>query len=84
MASAPKRRKQVSTARCSTRDIAYSPLFALGVADVRAGAPPRFDLLDDKYWGYERGRQWACLAPVTMNPRSVMAIDYSGPQWIED
>ena len=81
MPSAPKRRKrrdpdrqQVDTVRCSAAVIANSPHFATGVADLRAGAPPRFDEMQDDYWGYERGRQWAVLAPITMDPHSPMAI----------
>ena len=82
MTSAPKRhkqcrdrdRKQVNTLSCSAADIVYHPHFAIGVADLRAGAPPRFDEMQDDCWGYERGRQWAVLAPITMDPHSPMAI----------
>jgi hypothetical protein len=86
MTSAPKRRKQrrdpdrqqINTVCCSAADIVHSRYFALGVADLRAGAPPRFDQLQDRYWGYERGRQFAVLAPVTLNPHSQMAIRLLG------
>jgi hypothetical protein len=82
MPSAPKRRKQrrdpdreqVDTVRCSAAVIVGSPYFAIGVADLRAGAPPRFDEMQDEFWGYERGRQWAVFAPITMDPHSPMAI----------
>jgi hypothetical protein len=82
MTSAPKRykqrrdreRDQVNTLICSAADIVHSPHFAIGVADLRAGAPPRFDEMQDGYWAYERGRQWAVLAPITMDPHSPMAI----------
>jgi hypothetical protein len=82
MTSAPRRnkqrrdrdREQVDTVECSAADIVYSPYFAIGVADFRAGAPPRFDEMQDEIWGYERGRQWAVLAPITMDPHSPMAI----------
>ena len=78
----PKRRKQrrdpdrdqVDTVGCSAAVIVDSPYFAIGVADLRAGAPPRFDEMRDEYWGYERGRQWAVLAPITLDPHSPMAI----------
>jgi hypothetical protein len=50
----------------------------MGVADVRAGAPPRFDQLQDQYWAYERGRQFGVLAPVTLDPQSAMAIRLLG------
>jgi hypothetical protein len=39
------------------------PEFEAGVSDVRKGVPPRFDL---DSWEYERGRQWACLAPRSL------------------
>jgi hypothetical protein len=82
MTSAPRRdkqrrdrdREQVDTVKCSAADIVYSPYFAIGVADLRAGTPPRFDELQDDYSSYERGRQWAVLAPITMDPHSPMAI----------
>ena len=82
MPSPPKRhkqrrdpdREQVNTLSCNAADIVYSPHFAIGVADLRAGAPPRFDEMQDEYWGYERGRQWAVLAPFTMDPHSPTAI----------
>jgi hypothetical protein len=82
MTSAPKRhkqrrdreREQIDTVRCSAALIVDSPYFAIGVADLRAGARPRFDEMQDGYWGYERGRQWAVLASITMDPHSPMAI----------
>ncbi len=54
--------------------------FARGVADRRAGKSPDYDAdvfcQDDgddaaitatnAAWAYERGRQWACLAPLSM------------------
>jgi hypothetical protein len=67
-------REQVNTAPCSTAAIVRSRCFAIGVADFRAGALPRFDEMVDEYWGYERGRQWAALAPVTMDPHSTIAV----------
>jgi hypothetical protein len=71
MTSTPKRhkprrdrdREQVDTVRCSAAVIVDSPYFAIGVADLRAGAPPRFDEMRDEYWGYERSRQWAVNEP---------------------
>jgi hypothetical protein len=52
--SAPKRhkkrrdpaREQVDTVRCSAAVIVKSPYFA---ADLRAGAPPHFDEMEDEY-----------------------------------
>jgi hypothetical protein len=49
-------------------------LFAAGVEDVRRGLPPRFDMMQqDAYWIYERGRQWAILAPKDLDPQSNLA-----------
>ena len=36
--------------------------------------PPRFDEMEDNYWAYERGRLWAVVAPVTMDPHSQIAV----------
>ncbi len=41
-----------------------SAAFKAGAEDVRAGRPARFDEFDCD--DYERGRQWAVLAPMTM------------------
>jgi hypothetical protein len=58
---------QVPTSRTTFRKIMSRVAFALGVADVRAGKPyrPDFDSWSDidAQWNYERGRQWAVLAP---------------------
>ena len=43
--------------------------FALGVTDVRAGRPLRPDYDEwatNRQWAYERGRQWASVAPRTV------------------
>jgi hypothetical protein len=41
--------------------------FRRGVADVRAGRKPRFDeQAEGDHWDYERGRQFAVLAPRNM------------------
>ena len=69
--------QQVETEPVSLRSIMGSADFARGVADVRAGRPPRFDL---DSWDYERGRQWAIAAPTTMpvkvgrriNPKAIL------------
>jgi hypothetical protein len=57
---------QVDTVVVTTRQIMSSAAFAAGVNDVRASKPARFDggFADD--WGYERGRQWALIAPRSM------------------
>jgi hypothetical protein len=48
------------------KQIVRSKEFNEGVADVRSGRAPRFDdpIADD--FNYERGRQWALLAPMRM------------------
>jgi hypothetical protein len=54
--------------------------FKAGVEDVRAGRAARFDGFEG--WEYERGRQWAMLAPLTMkisirsklNPRALALL----------
>ena len=43
------------------------PDFARGVADARAGKAPAFDAPyphTNNAWAYERGRQWASIAPL--------------------
>jgi hypothetical protein len=55
---------QVQTTLVSLREIMGSREFQRGVAEVRAGRPPRFDREDS--WEYERGRQWAIAAPKSM------------------
>jgi hypothetical protein len=69
---------QVWTVRTTVRAIIRSPSFQRGVAEVRAGRLPRFDTEND--WDYERGRQWAVVAPRSMplligskvNPKAVL------------
>ena len=50
-------REQVETRIVRAEEIVGDPSFAAGVSDLRAGARPRFDEMND--WNYERGRQWA-------------------------
>jgi hypothetical protein len=57
---------QADTIGVTPRQIMGSAAFAAGVADVRTGAPIRFDSFGDDDWNYERGRQWAFLAPMSM------------------
>jgi hypothetical protein len=65
-----KREEQIDTYAVTTREIMSAPAFAAGVADVRAGKPARYDAFaDDAYWAYERGRQFALLAPRSMRLR---------------
>jgi hypothetical protein len=69
-----KRSEQVETVSCSAAAIVRSAHFAVGVADFRAGAPPRFDEMQDNLWSYERGRLWAALAPATLDPKSPLGV----------
>jgi hypothetical protein len=63
--------RQVEVVSCTIEKIMRSPWFARGVADRRAGRP----LLDvdadhdDPTWSYERGRQWASIAPRSLRLR---------------
>ena len=56
---------QAETTSVSPRQIMSASAFRDGVADVRAGMPTRFDDFDDD-WAYERGRQFAFIAPMSM------------------
>jgi len=59
--------------------------FALGFEDVRAGRPARFDTFGEpnSAWHYERGRQFATIAPLSMrlhingdlNPRALVLFE---------
>jgi hypothetical protein len=46
--------------------ILRDPAFQAGVEDARAGRPARFDDPDHLGYEYERGRQFAFVAPMTM------------------
>ena len=71
---ASRAREQVPTAATTAQRIVRSPYFAVGVEEVRRGLPPRFDMMQqDAYWAYERGRQWAILAPKDLDPQSNLA-----------
>jgi hypothetical protein len=67
---------QVPTEWITLASIMSSKAFTLGVADKRAGRPPRemgagvdnaqdYDCINAS-WNYERGRAWAVVAPATM------------------
>jgi hypothetical protein len=49
----------------STEVIMRHRNFARGLADIRAGRPFD-DLLEDKYWAYDRGRLFRAIAPLSM------------------
>ena len=57
-------RQQVKTGFTTPKAIMQSADFWIGVADVRLGRPADFDENDS--WNYERGRQWALIAPASM------------------
>ncbi|MFZ0602774.1 MAG: hypothetical protein WAN05_15720 [Roseiarcus sp.] len=69
--------KQIDTTVTTTRAIMGSAAFAAGVADVRTGRPVRFDNFeDDNLWGYERGRAFAYLAPMSMPLRRGSRLNF--------
>jgi hypothetical protein len=55
--------QQVKTRRTTVRAVMSTPEFERGFEDVRRGVP--FDWRNDE-WGYERGRHFACIAPLSM------------------
>jgi hypothetical protein len=74
-----KDRDQVETEHLGASYFLESRDFARGVEDVRAGRPPRFDEYawdqggtpaTDRQWAYEKGRQFAIIAPKTMPLRT--------------
>jgi hypothetical protein len=64
--------------------------FRRGTEDAHAGRPPDFDGLDDDYFAYERGRQFAVLCRLygydippnrigrCVNPEAVRLLDFFG------
>jgi hypothetical protein len=58
MSKAPK---QAETELVSVASIMRSPAFLRGVEEYRARKRPDFD--QENNWQYERGRQWAAIAP---------------------
>jgi hypothetical protein len=70
---------QVPTRLTSTATVMSRPDFQSGFEEVRAGQRPRFDDFYDRYWSYERGRLFGCIAPTSMplfiggrlNPKAV-------------
>jgi hypothetical protein len=62
--------EQVQTHQISTAAIMRRAAFGQGVADVRTGQAPRFDDFPRDQWSYDRGRLFACIAPMTMPIRN--------------
>jgi hypothetical protein len=58
-------REQAQTRDVTLESIMTHANFRLGVEDARTGRHPRFDE-SSGCWSYERGRQFACIAPVDM------------------
>jgi hypothetical protein len=56
------RPEQVETIRVSVAAVMRTKAFQIGVAEVRNGQAPNYDRFVDSTC-YERGRQWAVLAP---------------------
>jgi len=58
--------QQVPTSPTTIEEIMDTREFLLGTIDYRAGRPHRSDYTrwnGNQQWNYERGRQWAALAP---------------------
>jgi hypothetical protein len=64
--SEKKVQAQAPTGPITAQQIVRSKEFNGGVVDVRLGRPPRFDDPIAQDWNYERGRQWALLAPMRL------------------
>jgi hypothetical protein len=56
---------QADTEITTTAAIIRSRAFQRGVAEVRAGLPPRYD--DEFEWAYEWGRQFGIVAPCDLS-----------------
>ena len=69
------RSDQVRTVTVSVDWIMRQEAFRRGVEDRRAGLALRYRKDDELHWEYERGRQWASLAPVDMPLRVGGRID---------
>jgi hypothetical protein len=59
-------REQVPSEPQTVAGIVRSKEFNAGVVDVRLGRLPRYDDPIAQDWNYERGRQWALIAPMRM------------------
>jgi hypothetical protein len=56
--------EQADTVMVSTASLMRQPSFLRGVEEYRARRRPDFECDD---WQYERGRQWAAIAPRNLN-----------------
>jgi hypothetical protein len=79
------KRTQVPTRPATIREIMERPEFALGVADARAdrGYPVDYDSWahTNDAWSYERGRQWATIAPRSVPLRTNGTITAAAVRW---
>jgi hypothetical protein len=63
-------REQVETALTTIDEIMKSKAFERGFDEQRAGRKPRYDEEHgNASWNYERGRQFAIIAPASMQLR---------------
>jgi hypothetical protein len=79
--------KQVSTFPTTIEKIMSTREFALGVIDGRAGRPHRGAYATwgvDEQWNYERGRQWAVLAPRSVALKCAGKLTAEAVRWFTD
>jgi hypothetical protein len=77
-------RQQEPTRRVSVATIMRRRCFALGVTDMRANKAPRpaYERWSgSEQWDYERGRQWAALAPRSMPLRRKGKLNPAALKW---
>ena len=76
---------QADTEWSPANAIMESKEFALGVADVRAGRDyhPDYEIWakDNRSWNYERGRQWACVAPRNVALKRNGSVTAEAKKW---
>jgi hypothetical protein len=79
---------QVPTRPTTALEIMSTRTFALGIEDARAGRGYRleYDVWKDTNdrWAYERGRQWARLAPRSVRLKSAGKISAQALAWYKD
>jgi hypothetical protein len=76
--------QQEPTNMVSVLTIMRRRCFALGVADARAGKVPRPDYErwdPNRQWDYERGRQWALIAPRSIPLRKGGKLNPDAVKW---
>jgi hypothetical protein len=79
--------QQVPTTAVTAERIMSRRTFGLGVADVRAGLPPRADFDGsapecwNDQWCYERGRAWALLVPRNVQVRRNGKVTPEALRW---